>query len=269
MKKVVICLVLSALICFFIVPVIINCLYRINMPIEIFQAKWEESDALSYTAGVLSFLGTMFLGWVSWKQNQILQKKQDDTFIAENSCMVLINDVVFRNMTHKAVNFDIHPETIVVTTSAKTAQSPLDYGSFECIIKLRHTKGYPVVVRVIEATLQAGNKILRFVKYDNCFTRVAISEDISRFQLTFVTSQSEKNVIGPSILDKTKSIFLNIKLELVTDKNVSTILACRNMLQPKEEADETIYVSDPKEAMSFWYGNSIISSESIQYRRDA
>lgn len=266
--KIIIALLVAALICFFGIPYIIQFLYCPNWPIDIFQVDWEASDALGYTAGVLSFLGTMFLGWVSWKQNQTLQKKQDDTFIAENSCMVLINKVEFKNMTHKAVNLNIHPETIVVTNLAKKVKSPLYYRSFECIIELKHTNKYPVVVRVIEATLQAQKERLKFERYDDCFTRIEISKNMSRFQLTFITSQNEMDKIGPIILNKCKSIFLNIRLEVVTDKYVSTILICRNTLRLKEETDDAIYISDPKEAVSFWYGNSILSSESIQYRRE-
>lgn len=267
MKKVAIYLMITIILCFLIIPFIINFLFEITIPIKIFQAKWGANDILIYTAGVLSFIGTMFLGWVSWKQNQVLQKKQDDNFIAENSCMVLINSIEFKSMSQKAVNLDIHPETIVVTNSAKITESFFDYASFECIIEFKHIKGYPVIVRVIDAFLQVNMCILKFNEYDNCFTKIAISQEFSRFQLTFITTQSEKNEFKLNISNET-AIFLSIKLEVVTDKYVSTILTCKNKLVLTERNNEMIYTSIPKDAMSFWNGNSILTSDLIRYRRD-
>lgn len=59
-----------------VIPLIVNMLF--NTPAKgIFIAKWTAADALSYTGDLLSFIGTISLGYVSVKQTEIANKMSE------------------------------------------------------------------------------------------------------------------------------------------------------------------------------------------------
>lgn len=263
MKKKICCFILSVLVVFGLVPLIVNILFQHSIPIKIFHAQWNADDALGYVGGALSFMGTMFLGWVSWKQNQVLQKRQDDTLIAEHSCMVLLEKMEFKNVDRKATSLDIHPETIAVADGSMN--SFWNYSSFECDITLKHLKNYPIVVRTLAVQLQVLNTVVEFKQYDNFFTRIAVSKDGSRFKLTLILSATEKQRLITLIKGGKNEIYLDIMMELVSDRYVSTKQKCRSVLKMAEDTGLLEYVSDDAE-MSFWYESKLLDPSEIQYR---
>ena len=198
--------VASGVICFLGIPILLNWLFKTPAPAPVLAAEWSAGDALGYVGGTLAFIGAMFLGWNTWKQNRDLQNRQDDSFIAENSCMALIDKVEFKGFSQKCVNFDCHSEAIAVTDISDA--SVQDYGTFECEILLHPTKKSPVVVRVLNAFLLVGNHPLNFGKYDECYTRMAIGKNGSRFNLTFAEKYGEKFVDNVAFYTKDNVFFL-------------------------------------------------------------
>ena len=69
-KKVILTVVMLVIVCFAIVPLIINWLFMQISPMDILTARWTAGDTLVYVAGVLAFIGTVTLGFVSYTQNQ-------------------------------------------------------------------------------------------------------------------------------------------------------------------------------------------------------
>lgn len=252
----------SILFLFILVPLTVNALFQQYIPIKILNAEWDAGYALSYTAGAFSFIGTMFLGWVSWKQNQELQRKQNHTYMAENSAMVLMESIELFNQNQKAGNLELHPETIVSTE--KNFGSIWEYGSFQCEISLKNLKNYPVAVRVIDADIVTGKKIYHFEKYDDCFTRTSLQDKITKFQLTLIASTEEKREIISEIQCVRPQISLDIMIEIVSDKYVSTTLKCRTLFSISNR--EFSYIGESDNPMCFWYGNSILSPSEINYR---
>ena len=255
---------IGSAICFLAIPLFVNWLLKHPVFSSIFGEEWEVGDALGYVGGVLTFIGTMFLGWVSWKQSRESQEKQDDAFIVDNACTALLDNVEFKGFTRKAANFQNHPETIAVTKSSGT--SLVNYSTLECEVSLHHTKKYPVVVRVLEAILFVGNNNFDFTKYDNYFTRVAVGESGSRFNLTLVMSPEEKDKLVSLIKNSRNKIMFDMQIEMVGDRFVSTVLKCRSTLQSQERSGEFLYSSQKDSQMCFWYGNRIVEPSSIKYR---
>lgn len=263
-RKIFLYIIVSAIICFVAIPLIVNWMFKNSAPLAILQAEWGAGEAMGYISGMMSFIGTIFLGGVSWKQNNDLQKRQDETFIAENSCGVLLEKVNFRIGPQNACNFELHPETIVC--SNRLTENGLDYKSFECEITLHHTKNVPVLVRVLSAFMFVGNQIVEFEKYDDCFTRVAVFKDVSKFNLTLLMPIKEKQLVGKMIMDGKYQITLAINLELVSDRYVLTTWKCRSILQYSNSSNEIKYTSCDDASMGFWYGNRIIEQSEIKYR---
>ena len=59
--KIIIILLSSVIGVLLVIPLIVNGLFMIEAPCKLFAVKWYVSDALSYIAGSLAFLGTSFL----------------------------------------------------------------------------------------------------------------------------------------------------------------------------------------------------------------
>lgn len=255
---------ITAFICFVAIPLAINALFKIPAPCPLFEAEWEAGEAMGYVSGSLTFIGTMFLGWVSWKQNRDLQKKQDDTFIAENSCIVLLGNVNFKIGQKNAVTLSTHSETIACSdTLFEDAQG---CRSFECEITLQHIKNIPVVVRVLSATIFVDNQIAEFTKYDDYFTRVAVFKEYSKFNLTLLMPAKEKQEIGNLINGGNYPVNLEIKFEVVSDRYVSTTLKCRSTLSHCGIKNNARYASNDDASMSFGYGSKILKQSDINFR---
>lgn len=65
--------VASGVICFLGIPILLNWLFKTPAPAPVLAAEWSAGDALGYVGGTLAFIGAMFLGWNTWKQNRDLQ----------------------------------------------------------------------------------------------------------------------------------------------------------------------------------------------------
>lgn len=75
-KGIIITTIITAIICFIVVPLGVNYAFHHEAPVDMLAARWEASDALNYIATTLAFIGTFFLGLVAWKQNTDLQKSK-------------------------------------------------------------------------------------------------------------------------------------------------------------------------------------------------
>ena len=102
-------------------------------------------------------------------------------------------------------------------------------------------------------------------QYDNFFTRIAVSKDGSRFKLTLILSATEKQRLITLIKGGKNEIYLDIMMELVSDRYVSTKQKCRSVLKMAEDTGLLEYVSDDTE-MSFWYESKLLDPSEIQYR---
>lgn len=60
------------------IPFLINLLFKISAPNDIFVAEWDASAFLQYYGTVLAFLSTTFLGILALWQNRIIQKNNDN-----------------------------------------------------------------------------------------------------------------------------------------------------------------------------------------------
>lgn len=257
-------LVITAIVCFAVIPFAINWLFKQSAPVSILEAEWEASDALGYVSGMLSFIGTMFLGWISWKQNHDLQKREDNSFIAENSCAVLLDKATFKIGDNTACNYELHPETIAKSNALP--ENVYEWKSFECEITLQHMKNIPIVVRVLSASILVENQFIEFTKYDNCFTRVAVFKNHSKFNLILLVTAKEKEIVEAYVGKGKCPITLAVKFEIASDRYVSTTLKCRSTLKHCGIENEAKYASSDDASMCFGYGSKILVESEIQYR---
>lgn len=268
--KVICGLLAGMIIVFVIIPIIINILFKKQAPIDFLAARWSAADALNYTAGALAFLGTMFLGWVSWSQNRQLQRVETNSFISQNSCMVMLESISFKGMKQIVVNLDTeHSEPIVVEKGINNNT----YGSFTVEVLMKRLDNYAAFVRVHSLIMLIGEESITapiFAEaYDKCFSRIAISANKDGFELTVLLKPDTKKRIMGALEQKCK-VMMEIVVELVTANYVVTRIKCRGCFVRKDSTQglEKDFILSDQEPQCFWYGNGIVDSEDIHFRNN-
>ena len=75
-----------------IIAFVVNILFKIKTD-GLFSADWSAGDALNYVGSMVGAISTFILSLVAYKQNEKLQRIEDNNYIASNSCMVLIDKI--------------------------------------------------------------------------------------------------------------------------------------------------------------------------------
>lgn len=266
---------LSVLICVFvIIPFLINCLFLVEAPADIFVARWKEADALSYTSGALSFLGTIFLGWISWRQNEQLQRIEKNSFISQNCCIVYLEKMCFNGLKNRIINIDSeHIEPIVVDTSLNDNDISLfNYSSFSLNVSMKLQAGYVSYVRVDSLTILFGKSELQswiFTEsYDECYSPVAMSVNTLLFELAVILKNDLKEKIIQSLNDNCK-IFIEIIIEIVSPTYVSSKMKCTGSFSKKTDSlNHYEFSLLDKSPVCLYLKNDIIDLNSVVFRND-
>lgn len=263
-------LIFGVIVLFVVIPITINFLFERQAPVDILAARWSAADALSYTAGALAFLGTMFLGWISWSQNNRLQRIETNSFIDQNSCMVLLKSLSFKDLDKKVADLDNeHTEPIVVEDGLVDC----NYGSFSLIIQLKCLDSYAAFVKVESLTMFVGEQVISafvFAKaYDDCYSRIAISEETETFELTLLLKPNTKRKVIDA-LQQNCVIIAEIMVELVTANYVWTKIKCMGSFVKNNSSEllQNNFSLSDKAPMCFWFGNGVIDSETVKFRNE-
>ena len=161
------------------VPILINVLYKyFNGD----KTLWDASSLLSYYGTVISTIGTIFLGYVAWKQNERLLSLEERNFLTENSVISLLEEINIQGINGLACNLDNHLEQVVVTDDALKEIENI-YSSISVICKFKpmnNMKHIPVVhVESVSITsCQISNEIESYIhakEFDNKYSNVAMS----------------------------------------------------------------------------------------------
>lgn len=266
-KGIIITIIITIIICFAVVPLGVNYVFRHVAPVDILAARWEASDALNYIATTMAFIGTFFLGLVAWKQNTDLQKIETNMFIANNSCEVFLESIQLKSLNKMECNLDTeHMESIVVEEDVQGC----NYGSFRIEICLKRKSGYSTQVRVNEMLIFIGDETTTIPiwtkRYDDTFNKIAITENHNWFNVTVLLKTETKKKIIDHLNDNCK-ILIDMKIELVSPSYVSTQVKCRgDFIKSNSDGLENNFKLSGKEPMCFWSGNIVYSEKDITAR---
>lgn len=264
--KILIFFVLGIIVVFLCIPLIINYLFGKQAQTDILYARWSGGDALNYTAGAIAFLGTMFLGWISWSQNRQLQRIETNSFIAQNSCMVLLESISFRGFTQIATNLDTeHEEPIVKEDDI----SDNKYSSCILTIFMKRIDSYAAFVKVNSLLMIVEEEniktLIQTTAYDDNYSRIAISENNSGFELTILLKPDTKKKIIKAVEQESR-IEIEIIVELVTANYVTTKLKCTACFHKTDSTNN--FIVKGQDPMCYWYGNEIIDSKDVKFRNE-
>lgn len=270
---------LTTVIFVFGIPLLINIAYSLGRKQALIITEWEAADVLSFYGAIVGAAGTIVLGIVAWQQNARLLKIEENTFLASNAGSALVTEVTIKGAKSVVCNLEQHTEQIVITEKVKTESNPLKYGSFtiqcklEPIDKVQHVAFVKVnTVTITAATAEAKKvTIISAETTSEQYSRVAISKDFDRFELTVIMSKEEKNAFLIAVKNRNSIMEVNMELCLVTDKYVETELMCRAVFDnPSYDAEEDIYghfkTSSENVPMCFWQGASCKNKQDIQIK---
>ena len=271
----VICVFLIFVIAVVVIPILINEAYKCNNG---YGTVWGGSDVLSYYGTMISAIGTVFLGYIAWKQNERLLSLEERSYITENVGVALLKEIKITGVKTLVCNLDEHMEQIVITTDAANCNWN-EYGSISIACKLKPMDGKRHIPLIHVKTVsvigsKTGNNMDSYIEAgenDNTYSSVAISEKYDQFEITIIMSKDEKEKFVDSINDTQSSLLIEMELSLLTEKYVETSLKCRAKLyNPEYDEKEKIYnrfkSNNDDDLMCFWSGANIRKYNEIKVR---
>lgn len=257
------------------VPILINEAYKFNRG---YLTVWGGSDVLAYFGTLIGSFGTFILGYIAWRQNERLLSIEKRSYLAENAGSAIVTELRIKGVRNIACNFDQHVEQVLMTDE-KIDLFHFDYRtvSVECKLEpMDHTR-HIALVRVQSILLQgfggegSARSIIEARNQDEKFSRVSISKGFDRFRVTIIISLKEFKDFVASIDNISSRVFINIELELLTDRYVATSLICKSTLyNPDFDEKEGIYSrfktveTDPPQC--FWSGVSLKDFDEVQIK---
>lgn len=269
-KRIIIICMLLLVIVVLAIPVLINEAYKINKG---YYTVWEGADVLAFYGSITGAIGTIVLGIIAWQQNNRLLKLEENTFLAQNACSVLIDEIVIEEFNSIACNLEFHDEQIVYTDESKDSQY---YASLKINFKIHSLENKPALVHIknlllgvnlgkrTEMLLDASAKSVEY-------SRVAISKECSLFCITLIMAQAEKERLINAINNCDCEVILNVSLSILTDKYVASNLLCRASLKCIGYDEETNIYNQFKSKdyfppVFFWQGNEVMKKGNIKIK---
>ena len=250
-----------------VIAFVINILFKIKSD-GIFSAEWSAGDALSYVSSIIGAVCTFVLGWVAYKQNEKLQKLEDNNYIASNSCMVLIDEVKIKPKADMPIDYDIHAEQIL--RECKNTDKLLTGNNMEIRLKKAESsvQATPSLVYVSRCTLLVGdnekNSLESSIWSENIrdgYTRIAIMESEFAFNCKLLVTRKNQEKFQSAIMAENNSLTAEMEFMIMTDKYVVTKCKCRAYCQFQNNDGVVTWKSE--KPMVFFYGHELKNRDEI------
>lgn len=250
-----------------IVALIVNVLFKIETD-SFFSAEWSAGDALNYMGSMVGAISTFVLSLVAYKQNEKLQKMEDNNYIASNSCMVLIDKIYIKPKAHIPVNYELRTEQILGDKDNKD-RNPSGY-SVGVNLKKSDTsmQATPSLIYVSKCTFFVGDdkeetleSIIWSENIREGYTRVAILESGIAFSCEMLVSKDKQEKFEKEIKDKRNSLTTELEFNIITDKYVMTKCKCRAYCEYQNNSDGVTWKS--RKPMVFFYGHELKNRDEI------
>lgn len=261
-------IICCAVCCALIIAFIVNVLFKIKTD-GLFCAEWSAGDALNYVGSMVGAISTFALSLVAYKQNEKLQKLEDNNYIASNSCMVLIDKIQIKPQAYIPVNYELHCEQIL---KEKNNEDEVSSG-YKIEINLNKIdasiQATPSLIYASRCTLFVGDNkektLENAIWTENVregFTRVAILESGIAFNCEILLAKSKQEKFERDIQAEKNSLTIEIELHIITDKYVMTKCKCRACCDYQNNSGTITWNS--KNPMVFFYGHEIKNRKEIQ-----
>lgn len=115
---------------------VLNVLFKVHTYGN-FVAEWGAGDAMNFAASIFGALGTIALGCVAYKQNDKLQKMEDNNYVANFSSTIILKSIYSELVNKKPTRIDPneHCEQIIKEKNLQENKPYVDY-KFTCKAKI-------------------------------------------------------------------------------------------------------------------------------------
>lgn len=260
-----------------IFAVVIQLAFSIPAPNTWLEAKWGAGDILTYASTVSLGLLAVWQNQKHEKENEKLQNRmlqvEENTYVNDNACFTLIEDISIECHKQTACNLELHTEQVVFTFNEKP--TPFNSSSLVFSVRMKNiNSNIPTMLRIIDFYFISAkeNASISFVngkKYDGEFSRAALSEDYVEFQMTVFFLNKDKKLIVDNMREQDNSIIVEFVVELLTHKNVATTLKCRAKLigsnyNEKEDTYSNYKIYPNTVPYCFWLGIKQIGNAKVK-----
>lgn len=262
-----------------IVELVINCLYKIDAPIEVLKTEWDASTALTFWGTVFAAIGTIYLGQISIKQNSRLMDLEYNNYVSNFSEFVLLQDVIVYEKSITATNLELHSEQVLKQINCKNNEATLYLEfHFSCC-----GTNYPAYINIKFLSIYIFNKdtknrILFAIEAENDnkdYSRVAITKNGGMTNVTVLVDKEKKDDFLELLKKNNANLEVDMEFEVVTEKRVSTKEKCRSFMELKEVItiedsiiENKIFYKSNEIPRAFFYGNSIKKENEIHVKED-
>ena len=216
----------------------------------------------------MAFVGTMFLGWIAYKQNDDLKNIEESNFIANNSCIDLLRAVSLYNK--RFIDPDEYfNEQIVIQDKVESSNQGF-YIKF-VMDRMTNISAYVHVSNIMMFFTSGKGKERNSTCFlanakDECYSAVAISKNRDFFSLT-VLMKPETKLKFLEYLQKTGALTLEIEMELVSPNYVKTKMKNRATFSNTNKIDKINFKLIDAKPLSFWRGSEITSKKKLMLTR--
>lgn len=179
--------------------------------------KFFNEALLSYISGALTFIGTMYLGWVAKTQNDELLKREDENYLANNSCMAITRSI---QLEERVPELDWE-EPIYLSQKRQGSQ---DSVFLHAKLIADYTGQCPVYGRIVYLKMFFGGT-QEYTRGDK-FSLLRISFDQVELEFNVAVPKKSYNDYVKNLSNLEDSFMVHLKYMLVTDKMVSTEIGC-------------------------------------------
>lgn len=251
-----------------IIAFAVNVLFKFRTD-GIFCAEWSAGDALNYVGTMVGAISTFILSLVAYKQNEKLQRIEDNNYIALNSCMVLIDSIHIKPKASIPVNYEWHGEQILSEKDNKD-KLPSGYGIEVNLKKIDASmQATPSLVYALKCTLFVGDNkegtlesAIWTENVRNGYTRAAILETGIAFNCTMLVAKDKQEKFERDINAKRNGLTIEIEFSIITDKYVMTKCKCRAYCDYQNNSGAVTWKS--RKPMVFFYGHELKNRNEIQ-----
>lgn len=280
-KKIIVVVIVSVAVSLGIV-IILNTLFKIHSESRFFCAEWEAGDALNYAGTIMGAISTFVLGYIAYKQNDVLcrqneklQKIERNNYIANNSSMVVIKDIQIESEPKLQINYDIHDEQMLMDEKSKNNLGN-DSTGYKVEIKLeRLGEAIPSLIHIEECMFWLGNKNrntescwISTKNFRNGYSRIAIYENHSiGFSMTIIVDSENRNKFEKAVKEHRNQLMAEFIFRIVTDKYVATRCKCRAFCDFYYDGiKKSVWKSEAP--MVFFYGHELLEKKEIRLTCD-
>lgn len=221
-------------------PIIIYFIYR-NL---LYSNSWSIGEILAYCGTVISSLGTIVLGYIAVKQNNVLIKMdthssdindrlleiEERSFIAQNTISAFVDLIYFKKIQNNIIDVNQHDEQILCSDKTKNNYSFCQ--SLTLVFNLKpHKLGNDAsFVYINSLDFYIGDENFAYLKAHNPFkyeySRVAVGKNKDTFEVSILVTSDEKSQILNYLQDYNSIIKLSLHYYLMNDNYVSSEYKC-------------------------------------------